>query len=156
MPTIEPHSLPACPKCDDRTISSVIITIPRSKGDPMSAPSLMSKPLPRSLLALAAAALLAACTAEATAPAARPDRPVQVQRVAFEDANARREFVGVVRARYETDLGFRVGGKIVTRIVNVGDRVQVGDVVARLDPEDLKLQVQSAEAELTAATSNLA
>jgi RND family efflux transporter MFP subunit len=79
-----------------------------------------------------------------------------VQRVAFADADTKREFVGVVRARYETDLGFRVAGKIVTRIVNVGDRVQAGDVVARLDPEDLKLQVQSAEAELAAATSNLA
>ncbi len=62
----------------------------------------------------------------------------------------------MVRARYETDLGFRVAGKIVTRIVNVGDRVAVGDVVARLDPEDLRLQVESAEAELAAATSNLA
>ena len=70
--------------------------------------------------------------------------------------DASREFVGVVRARYETDLGFRVAGKITTRIVNVGDRVRAGDVVARLDPQDLKLQVESAEAELAAATSNLA
>ena len=66
-----------------------------------------------------------------------------------------REFVGVVRARYETDLGFRVAGKIVSRVVNVGDRVKVGDVVARLDPQDLKLQVESAEAEFAAATSSL-
>lgn len=66
-----------------------------------------------------------------------------------------REFVGVVRARYESDLGFRVAGKIVTRIVNVGDRVHVGDVIARLDARDLELQVESAEAELAAATSNL-
>ena len=70
--------------------------------------------------------------------------------------NATREFVGVVRARYETDLGFRVAGKIVDRVVNVGDRVRAGDVVARLDPQDLRLQVESAEAELAAATSNLA
>ena len=62
----------------------------------------------------------------------------------------------MVRARYENDLGFSVAGKIVTRVVNVGDRVHVGDVVARLDPQDLKLQVESAEAEFAAATSNLA
>jgi RND family efflux transporter MFP subunit len=106
-------------------------------------------------VALAAALLVAGCEAN-TAPVAKIDRPVQVQRVAFADAETRREFVGVVRARYETDLGFRVAGKIVTRVVNVGDSIRVGDVVARLDPEDLRLQVQSAEAELAAATSNLA
>jgi RND family efflux transporter MFP subunit len=122
----------------------------------MSTTSILSRPLPRSLLALTAALMLAACSAEATAPSARPERPVQVQRVAFQDADAKREFVGVVRARYETDLGFRVGGKIVTRIVNVGDRVRAGDVIARLDPEDLKLQVESAQAELAAASSSLA
>ena len=80
---------------------------------------------------------------------------MQVQRVAFETGGSAREFVGVVRARYETDLGFRVAGKIVTRVVNVGDRVRAGDVIARLDPQDLELQVESAEAELAAATSNL-
>jgi RND family efflux transporter MFP subunit len=106
-------------------------------------------------IVLSAALLVAGCEAN-TAPIVKMDRPVQVQRVAFGDAETRREFVGVVRARYETDLGFRVAGKIVTRVVNVGDRVQIGDVVARLDPEDLRLQVQSAEAELAAATSNLA
>jgi RND family efflux transporter MFP subunit len=109
----------------------------------------------RALLALLGALAVAGCEAN-TAPALKVARPVLVQRVAFERADTTREFVGVVRARYETDLGFRVAGKIVTRIVNVGDRVKVGDVVARLDPEDLRLQVQSAEAELAAATSNLA
>jgi RND family efflux transporter MFP subunit len=76
--------------------------------------------------------------------------------VTFAPANENREFAGVVRARYETDLGFRVAGKMVARPVNVGDRVRAGDVVAQLDPRDLKLQVESAEAELAAATSNLA
>src|SRR5258708_27383586 len=106
------------------------------------------------LLAIAAALVLAGCEAN-TAPAPTAERPVQVQRVAFADADSKREFVGVVRARYETDLGFRVAGKIVTRVINVGDRVRAGDVVARLDPRDLGLQVESAEAELAAATSNL-
>ena len=110
--------------------------------------------LARPLAALTAALLLAACSAE-TAPAPRAERPVQVQSIAYEAENAARDFVGVVRARYETDLGFRVGGKMVARLVNMGDRVHAGEVVARLDPEDLRLQVESAEAELAAATTNL-
>jgi RND family efflux transporter MFP subunit len=99
--------------------------------------------------------LLVGCEAS-TAPAIKSERPVQVQRVAFESGTSVREFVGVVRARHETDLGFRVAGKIVTRIVSVGDRVHAGDVVARLDPQDLQLQTESASAELAAATSNQA
>jgi RND family efflux transporter MFP subunit len=108
----------------------------------------------QALAALASLVVLAGCQGEA-APAAKVVRPVQVQRVAFVREEARRAFVGIVRARYETDLGFRVAGKIVTRVVNVGDRVRADDVVARLDPQDLKLQVESAEAELAAATSSL-
>jgi RND family efflux transporter MFP subunit len=101
--------------------------------------------------------LLAACDQRAAASApAQIERPVQVQRVAFANENPAREFVGVVRARHETDLGFRVAGKIIARTINVGDAVHAGDVVARLDPQDLNLQVESAQAELTAATSNLA
>jgi len=56
--------------------------------------------------------------------------------VSFDNEQASREFVGVVRARHETDLGFRVAGKIVARIVNVGDRVSAGDVVAPFQIDD--------------------
>jgi len=108
------------------------------------------------LMVVALAPALAACDDAATSATATPARPVQVQRVVFAPADENREFAGVVRARYETDLGFRVAGKIVARLINVGDRVRAGDVVARLDPRDLQLQVESADAELTAATSNLA
>src|SRR5882762_10560717 len=100
--------------------------------------------------------LLAACGDAATSATTTPERPVQVKYITFQTDEASRDFVGVVRARYETDLGFRVAGKITTRIVNAGDRVRAGDVIARLDPQDLKLQVASAEAELAAATSSVA
>jgi RND family efflux transporter MFP subunit len=109
----------------------------------------------RAAIAVALPPLLVACEDQSVPADAKVERPVQVQRVAFENETAAREFVGVVRARYETDLGFRVAGKMVIRVVNVGDRVHAGDVVARLDPQDLKLQVESAEAEFAAATSSL-
>jgi RND family efflux transporter MFP subunit len=115
---------------------------------------LLPRPV-RAVAVLAALLVLAGCEANTT-PAPKSERPVHIQHVSFESAGSAREFVGVVRPRYETDLGFRVAGKIVTRVVNVGDRVAIGEVVARLDPEDLRLQLQSADAELSAATSNLA
>jgi RND family efflux transporter MFP subunit len=107
------------------------------------------------LVTVALLPLLAACGDQATSAVQKPARPVQVQRVAYQTEDASREFVGVVRARYETDVGFRVAGKITARVVNVGDRVRAGDVIAQLDPQDLRLQVESAQAELGAATSNL-
>jgi multidrug efflux pump subunit AcrA (membrane-fusion protein) len=110
----------------------------------------------KAFAALVLLSLLAGCGDQATSANAPVARPVQVQRVAFAREETGREFAGVVRARYESDLGFRVAGKITARIVNVGDRVNAGDVIARLDPQDLKLQVASAQAELSAATSNLA
>jgi RND family efflux transporter MFP subunit len=114
----------------------------------------MHPPAAAPALAALSLLLLAACKEEA-APVAKAERPVQVVRVAFAPEHPSRDFVGIVRARTEADLGFRVAGKIVDRPVNVGDRVAAGDVVARLDPQDLQLQVESAEAELAAATSNL-
>jgi RND family efflux transporter MFP subunit len=111
----------------------------------------------RPLAALALlSSLLTACQDQAVSGVAKPERPVQVQRIAFENGDSRREFVGVVQPRHETDLGFRVAGKLIARAVNVGDHVRNGDIVARLDAQDLRLQVESAEAELAAATSSLA
>src|SRR5262249_9868758 len=108
------------------------------------------------LAVIALAPALAACNDAATSATATPVRPVQVQRVIFAASDEKREFAGVVRARYETDLGFRVARKMVARPVRVADRVRAGDVVARLDPRGLQLQVESADAELTAAASSLA
>jgi RND family efflux transporter MFP subunit len=107
------------------------------------------------VLTVVAALALAACQAE-TAPLERPARPVQVASVTYADAAVTRDFVGVIAPRTETDLAFRVAGKVVDRPVGVGDRVKAGDVIARLDAEDLNLQLESAEAEHAAATSSIA
>ena len=107
------------------------------------------------VLALLAALALAGCQAE-TAPLETPARPVQVASVVYADDAITRDFVGVIAPRTETDLAFRVAGKVVARPVGVGDRVKAGDIIARLDAEDLNLQLESAEAELAAATSSLA
>lgn len=108
-------------------------------------------------LVLAVASALAGCGEQAPAQgAAAPARPVQVTRAELRPREAEKTFVGVVRARREIDLAFRVGGKVVQRRVEVGDRVAPGDLIARIDPEDLKLEVESARAELAAATANLA
>ncbi|MCB1489928.1 MAG: efflux RND transporter periplasmic adaptor subunit [Bauldia sp.] len=111
--------------------------------------------IPRSVPLLAGLLFLAGCEAS-TSPVEAPPRPVRIQSVVFEDAATHRDFVGVVAPRTETDLAFRVAGKMQERLVDVGDRVKAGDVIARLDAEDLDLQLQSAEAEFAAAKSNLA
>ncbi len=89
-------------------------------------------------------------------PVAEAPTPVRVQWVAVEAAVEARAYTGVVRARYEADLGFRVAGKIVARLVNIGDHVTKDQVLARLDPTDYRLAVESSQAELAAAKSSLA
>ena len=117
---------------------------------------------PISLPALATAAssaLLAACS-EPPAPAAVV-KPVFVTTATLATAAQTRTFTSVVRARVETDLGFRTGGKVVERLVEVGDAVKAGQVLARLDPADHRLalsaaadQVQAASAEARQAESD--
>ncbi|MEW6158517.1 MAG: efflux RND transporter periplasmic adaptor subunit [Verrucomicrobiota bacterium] len=63
----------------------------------------------------------------------------------------RRTFTGIVEARVQSDLGFRVGGKILERSVNMGQRVQKGQILMRLDPVDLKLSFTAQQANVEAA-----
>ncbi|ACA17190.1 efflux transporter, RND family, MFP subunit [Methylobacterium sp. 4-46] len=120
----------------------------------------MARPLvtPIRLAAALGWLALAGCD-EQKAPAAGEGsgaRPVLVQRATFEDRVPSRTFVGTIRPRIESDLGFRVQGKIETRLVNVGDVVRAGQPLARLDEVDLRLQTEQAQAELAAATASLA
>ncbi|WP_223271473.1 MULTISPECIES: efflux RND transporter periplasmic adaptor subunit [Pseudomonas] len=57
---------------------------------------------------------------------------------------------GDIQARVQTDLSFRVGGKIIQRMVDVGDRVSAKQVLAKLDPKDLQTNVDSAQAQVVA------
>src|ERR1700709_2448536 len=63
-------------------------------------------------------------------------------------------YSGDVHARFESQLGFRVAGKIKTRFVDVGNHVDAGQAIAELDPLDLKLQVASATATVTSARAS--
>ncbi len=82
--------------------------------------------------------------------------PVRVATIAFEPLASSRSYPGVIDPRFESDLGFRVAGKIVERSVNIGDSVKAGQLIARLDPTDYKLNVEAQEADLAAAKSNRA
>jgi RND family efflux transporter MFP subunit len=77
---------------------------------------------------------------------------VLVTTVHYANQTPDRTFVGTIKPRIETDLGFRVGGKVAKRLVEVGDAVEAGQPLALLDQSDLKLQADQAEAELAAAT----
>ncbi|MGI4843584.1 MAG: efflux RND transporter periplasmic adaptor subunit [Janthinobacterium lividum] len=78
-------------------------------------------------------------------------RPVRAIQLAAASGGEQVEFSGDVRARYESRLGFRVGGKIVERRVDVGAMVKDGQVLMRLDPQDLRLAEAQARATLRAA-----
>ena len=93
---------------------------------------------------------LAAC-GPTTAQQPAAERPVLVTTVHYEPQVADRSFVGTVRPRIESDLGFRVTGKVSKRLVEVGSHVDAGQPLATLDEADLNLQAEQAEAELSAA-----
>lgn len=101
----------------------------------------------------AAAALLLSLLAGCDKPAPKPEevRPVRAIQLVAGNGGERVEFSGDVQPRYESRLGFRVGGKIVERRVDVGANVKDGQVLMRLDPQDLRLAEAQARATLRAA-----
>lgn len=96
--------------------------------------------------------LLAACSKPAPVPEAI--RTVRTVTVAMASAGGSQDYAAEIRARSEVRLAFRVGGKMVSRQAEVGQRVKAGDVLARLDPEDLRLSQQAARASVNAAQVN--
>jgi RND family efflux transporter MFP subunit len=96
--------------------------------------------------------LLAACSKDAPPP--EDVRPVRALTLAAGAVQASAEFSGDVRPRYESRLGFRVGGKISARKVDVGAGVKRGTLLMQLDPQDLRLGQAQAQANLRAAQTN--
>lgn len=106
------------------------------------------------IVTVAIALLLGACHKE-NQEAAAP-RPVWVMTVGTSTHEIGGSYTGEVRSRYESTIGFRIAGKITERAVNVGDPVKKGQLIARLDPNDSRLNAQAASAEVQTAQANLA
>lgn len=103
---------------------------------------------------LLAATLLAACSrAPQPVDNVRPVRTVIAQPGPAALGNV---FAGEVRPRYQSELGFRVAGKIAGRLVNIGDTVKAGQLLARLDPKDLSLNQAASQASVAAQEAQLA
>jgi RND family efflux transporter MFP subunit len=102
---------------------------------------------------LAFSLVIAGCKQESEAP--EPVRPV-LSTVVEPTPSGSTVAVGSIAARYETSLGFRVLGRVISRPVNVGDRVAEGQTVAAIDSTTLELAVQSAKADLSKAEAMFA
>ncbi|MGY2287004.1 efflux RND transporter periplasmic adaptor subunit [Pseudomonas gingeri] len=99
-------------------------------------------------MALVLVALLSGCGHEKPP---EPERPrVFVEQVQRKDFGAAVTLTGDIQARVQTDLSFRVGGKIIQRSVDVGARISARQVLAKLDPKDLQTNVDTAQAEVNA------
>ncbi|URK89319.1 efflux RND transporter periplasmic adaptor subunit (plasmid) [Rhizobium sp. RCAM05350] len=105
-----------------------------------------------SVIALTSVAVLAlsGCSEE-MAETKEIVRPVKVVEIAAIETSRTLSYSGTVRARTEMNLGFRVNGKITERLVDIGQRVTSGDLLARIDPSDYQLALTSAKASLDAA-----
>ena len=95
------------------------------------------------LSALFALVLLNGCSAPP--PPDEPLRPVRTLIVGTGVAQSEQTYSGDVRARHESPLGFRINGKIIARLVDVGARVQAGQPLAKLDPANVAIQAALAQ-----------
>jgi RND family efflux transporter MFP subunit len=109
--------------------------------------------------ALLALSVLIAALAAGCGPAeqdtAEPVRPVRVTAVAERKAGESLSLTGHIGAQEEVNLAFRIGGRMIERPVNIGDRISAGQVVARLEEEPTRNALRMARANLTSVQSLL-
>ena len=107
----------------------------------------------RLLLCLSCATVvMLACSAEQAAPEVL--RPVRIIDVSLHHLRGKNYYSGDIQARYHSKLSFRSNGKIIQRLVEVGDQVKAGQILFRLDPQDAILTRQSSEQQWLAAKSD--
>ena len=106
------------------------------------------------MVLLASLLALAACEKPQEKPAApRPALVMTMQEGNHINASG---IVGEIKPRYESAQGFRVAGKIIARMVEIGAQVKKGQVIAKLDSTDANLAVQANQANIAAAAADLA
>ena len=108
-------------------------------------------PLPLVLLTLT---LLGGCN-DRVANSLKPPTLVRTETVRLQDRGSSVTLTGDVEARIQTDLSFRVRGRVIARLVDVGAHVNTGDVLARIDPTQQQADLDAATANLAAAESQL-
>ncbi len=108
----------------------------------------------RTVLAVVLLAGLAACDGE-EAPAPAEIRPVRTMTVTETTRAEVVSLAGTIESRVLVDLAFRIGGRMTERLVDVGDTVEAGQILARLDPTDEENALRAAEASLVAANGQL-
>ena len=100
---------------------------------------------------LAVAALLSACTPDK--PPVEAPRPVRTAEIRYDAIREANRYAGNVQSRFEVDHAFRVGGKVARRLVDVGQFVHEGDVLAVLDDGDYRLAEEAARQQWTVAVA---
>ncbi|MGJ7579317.1 efflux RND transporter periplasmic adaptor subunit [Variovorax sp. RHLX14] len=103
---------------------------------------------------VAAAAVLTVAGCSRPPPAEEPLRAVKVIAVGVGSFDTAPEFSAEVRARVESQLGFRVAGKILRRQAGLGQHVKAGDVLAQLDPQDYRLAADASRAQQASALTS--
>ena len=110
------------------------------------------------ILIFTIATTLAGCSKEpipaANVESTKNQQPVLTQVVGAVVSDSGNVYSGEIRARYETTLSFRIGGKIMERLVDVGAVIKDGDVLARLDQADAGLQASAAITQLQLAEAD--
>lgn len=119
------------------------------------APLMRSYKAPLMLLLWAgSAALVSGCGPETQAEAPQP-RPVRTVTVTKQASGETVALTGQIHAQNEAGLGFRISGRMIERPANIGDQVQTGQILAKLEPLDELNALRSAQAFLTAARAKL-